>query len=228
MGPYGLAYNSEKVNKADSWSVLWEKDSSKLYTISKDYPDCNIYVTSLVLGAGYDDIYKMNKLLKKVSNSDLKEKITQLASNAGSLWEGTANPDEFGKLKYAATWGYAVAKANSKGMKWKMAKPKEGTTMWVDHWVITYAVNNDALKKKICEEWINYCLGNELQIGVIRNWGVSPVVTNINNLITQEEINTFNVADNEYWKSLSLWEHQDKRTKNFYKNIWNDALKQNK
>jgi len=224
MGPYGLGYNSEKVKEPESWNVLWEKGSEGYYTISKDYPDCNIYVSSLVSGAVYDDLYDSDYLFTKIFKKDLQNKLNILAKNAGSLWQGTANPDEFGHLKYAATWGYAVAKANAKGLKWKMAKPKEGSTMWVDHWLITYAVK-DPLKKKICEEWINYCLGPELQVGVIRNWGVSPVVTTINHLITKAEIETFNAADNDYWKTLSLWKFQDKRTKNTYGILWKNAVK---
>jgi len=224
MGLYGLGYNAEKVKKPDSWNVLWEKSSEGYYTITKDYPDCNIYISSLVLGAAYDDLYNVDRLFKKIAQKDIQNKLNVLAKNAGSLWQGTANPDEFSHLKYAATWGYAVSKANAKGLTWKMAKPREGSTMWVDHWLITYAVS-DPLKKKLCEEWINYCLGPELQVGVIRNWGVSPVVTSINHLITPLEMKTFNVADNDYWKSLSLWKFQNKRTKNAYRIFWNNAIK---
>jgi spermidine/putrescine transport system substrate-binding protein len=223
MGPYGLGYNAKKVEAPESWNVLWEKGSEGYYSISKDYSDCNIYISSLVLGASYEDLYNVDRLFKKVPKKDIQKKLNILAKNAGSLWQGTANPDEFDHLKYAATWGYAVAKANANGLKWKMAKPREGSTMWVDHWLITYAAK-DPLKKKLCEEWINYCLGPEIQVGVIRNWGVSPVVTSINHLITKSEIETFNVADNDYWKTLSLWEFQKKRTKNAYGIFWHNAI----
>jgi spermidine/putrescine-binding protein len=223
MGPYGLGYNQNKVNEPESWNVLWGKGNEGFYSISKDYPDCNIYISSLVLGAAYDDLYNVDHLFRKIPRNVIQKKLNILAKNAGSLWHGTANPDEFDHLKYAATWGYAVAKANAKGLKWKMAKPREGSTMWVDHWLITYAVK-DPFKKKLCEEWINYCLGPETQIGAIRNWGVSPVVTSINHLITQSEIETFNVGNNDYWKTLSLWKFQKKRTKNAYGILWNNAI----
>ncbi|MDM8517620.1 extracellular solute-binding protein [Desulfobacterales bacterium HSG16] len=233
MGLYGLAYNTEKVEEPESWNVLWKDTSKGLYTISKSYSDCNIYITSLVLGASYEFLYDIDKLRTKLDigktmlelrKSHLQRKLDTLTDNAYSLWEGTANPDEFDKLAYAATWGYAIRKANNEGFKWKMAKPREGTTMWVDHWAITYAVKNNPLKKKLCEEWIDYCLSQDLQIGVIRNWGVSPVVTNINELITEDEIDTFNVGDNEYWKTLSPWSYQNKRTKNSYKILWKSTI----
>ena len=223
-GPYGLAYNSAKVTKPESWSVLWQEKSKGRYTISKDYPDCNIYITALVLGAKYDWLYDRDQLIAHIPKKQIQKKLNILAANAASLWKGTANPDEFKNLAYAATWGYAVAQANLKGGKWKMVMPKEGTTMWADYWVITYAVKNDSLKKRICEEWINYCLSPKVQVGVIRNWGVSPVVTNIKDLLTKDEIKTFKVGDNDYWKTLSFWENQNARTINFFKHIWKKAM----
>lgn len=226
MGPYGLAYNTKKVTEPDSWSVLWDVKAKGRYTLSADYPDCNSYLTALVLGAGYDELYNSDKLFSKISQADFQSRLNTLAANAASFWEGVANPEEFPELSYAATWGFAVAKANSKGGKWKMAKPREGTTMWADHWAVTHAVKDHPEKKKLCEEWINYCLSPRLQVGAIRNWGVSPVVTNINALLTKQEVETFNAGNNEYWKSLSFWQHQEKRTKNTYKYMWEKALKQ--
>jgi len=224
MGPYGLCYNADKVPAPESWNVLWDEKAKNKFTISKDYPDCNIYVSALVLGANYDEIYKYGVLVKKIGKDKLQKKLNGISENAFSLWTGTANPDEFSKLLYATTWGYAVAAANKKGGNWKMANPKEGGTMWIDHWVITHAVKGNAFKKKICEEWINYCLGDKLQIGVVRNWGVSPVVSEVKGL-TPEEISVFNVGNNKYWESLSLWQTQDQRTQNGFAGMWKNAIK---
>ncbi len=223
IGHYGLAYNADKVKKPVSWSVLLEDNAMGKYSISRDYSDCNIYITALMLGASYDSLYDIDLLLSKVSKQEIQNILNKLATRAASLWEGTANPDEFSELSYAATWGYGVAEANRKGGNWKMAQPKEGATAWIDHWLITYAVEKDVFKKKICEEWINYCLSPDVQVGVIRNWGVSPVVVNIKNKITQKEINTFRVGDNKYWKALSYWENQNTRTSNFYQLLWKQA-----
>ena len=236
MGAYGLAYNAEKVKPPESWNVLWEEKSKGRYTVSKDYADCNVYIAALALGAGYSTIYDIDKLLtvpavgidrltlSHLKASRLQEKLNALAQNAYSLWEGTADPDEFDQLAYAVSWGYALQQANRKGLNWVMAKPKEGSVVWVDHWVVTYAVNPDSLKKRLCEEWINHCLGREMQIRMVRNWGASPVVTNISASLTEEEVRTFHVGDNDYWETLSFWEYQSKRTTNAYCALWKNAL----
>ena len=236
MGAYGLAYNIEKVKEPESWNVLWKESSKKRYTVSKDYADCNIYIAALALGVGYEKLYDIDELMKaprigmnklslyNMKKSVLQEKLNVLAQNAYSLWEGTADPDEFDKLSYAVSWGYALKKANSSGLHWKTANPKEGSVMWVDHWVITYAVKPGSMKKKLCEEWINHCLSQDLQVSMIRNWGTSPVVSNIDKLITDNENQTLNVGKKEYWEALSFWENQNKRTTNAYKALWKHAV----
>ena len=220
MGPYGLAYNADKVSAPDSWGVLWQEHAKKRFTLSKDYPDCNIYITALALGATYDELYDYDKLISHISKRKLERGVKQLIENAASFWVGTADYTEFSQLTYAATWGYAVAQANLHGGNWKMAYPEEGTTMWVDHWVITHSLKGQPLKKQLAEEWINYCLSNEVQLGVLRNWGVSPVVTNINDRLTPVEREIYKLGNNEYWKTLSLWQTQSTRTHNAYKNLW--------
>ncbi len=225
MGPYGLAYNADKVEEPTSWKILWKPEAKGKYTISRDYPDANIFTSALMLGARYVDLYDSNKLFSHLGEEKLQSALLILAENAYSLWTGTADPDEFDQLHYAATWGYAVAVANKKGQNWKMARPEEGTTMWVDHWVMTYALAKSPLKKRLAEEWINYGLGIELQTGVIRNWGVSPVVVNLGDNITAAEKDTFATGDDGYWSSLSLWENMDRITTDINTRAWKKATR---
>ena len=221
---YGLCYNADKVSEPMSWNILWSEKAKNKFTISRDYFDCNIYVTALVLGANYSEIYNYDLLTKKIGKDKLTKKLNLLGQNAFSLWEGTAKADEFPELFYATTWGYAVAVANKKGGNWKMANPKEGGTVWIDHWVITHAVKDDKFKRRVCEEWINYCLTDRCQLGVVRNWGVSPVISKVKGL-TAEENTVFNVGNNKFWKNLSLWQIQNKRTQDGFEGLWKRAIR---
>ena len=224
MGAYGLAYNAEKVNAPESWGVLWQKNNRNRYTISRYYPDCNIYITALTFGVDYRDLYDYDGLLKRVPLRKFQAKLDTLSQYAFSMWDDMANHEEFDNLDYATTWGYGVAMANKNGGNWKIATPKEGTTMWVDHWAITHSVKDDAFKKKLCEEWINYCLSPDRQVDVLRSWGASPVVSNINDRLTKDEISTFHVGNSEYWSGLSLWESLSHNTTEGYKGLWRRAV----
>lgn len=220
MGTYGLAYNADRVEKPDSWSVLWSDKAKNNITISMDFYDCNIYITALVLGADYADLYNYDQLVSSIDFEKLRFKLHLLRENTYSFWEGVADYRDFENLSYATTWGYGVLKANLNGGNWLIADPKEGSTAWIDYWAITHALKDKPIKKKLAEEWINYSLSPEVQIGSIRNWGATPVVNNINSFLTDREINIFRPGDINYWKKQSLWGIQDKKTHNAYIHLW--------
>jgi len=138
MGVYGLAYNADKVEEPDSWKILWNSKSKNRYSISKDYPDANMYITALSLGVPFTHLYDVDMLLDMVSSDQLQRQLSGLAENSFSMWEGIANHTEFDELHYATTWGNAVLKANMNGLNWKMASPVEGDTAFIDYWAVTY------------------------------------------------------------------------------------------
>ncbi len=219
-GPYGLAYNTEVVKQAPtSWKVFWDEQYKGRYTVTNNFPKCNIWISALSLGYEYDQIFDIEKLDRK----RIQEKLTVLAQNAKSLWNGEANPDEFPQLALATTWGFAAQAANLKGGKWCLAAPKEGGTAWIDYWCITKAAKGQ--KKVLCEEWINLQLSPEFQAKVVKSQGVSPVVNNVGNLVTAEEKSVFHVGDNEYFKSVAIWRVMSEKTEKAFGEMWEEAKK---
>ncbi len=220
-GPYGLAYNTEKVKEAPtSWNVLWDPQYADKYTINNNFPKCNIWITALALGYSYDQIFDINKL----DREKVQAKLDVLAKNAKSLWDGAANPDEFPELDLATTWGFAAQQANLKGGKWLLASPKEGTTAWIDYWCITRAAKGKV--KDLCEEWINFQLSPAQQAQVVKMQGVSPIVDNVGSLVTAQEVEMFHVGDNDYFKTLALWRVLSEETQKAFDEMWETAKKQ--
>jgi len=219
-GPYGLAYNTEKVKEPpESWNVLWDPQYAGQYTINNNFPKCNIWITALALGYSYDQIFDINKL----DRAKIQEKLNVLAKNAKSLWDGAANPDEFPELALATTWGFAAQQANLKGGKWLIASPKEGGTAWIDYWCITRAAKGQI--KRLCEEWINFQLSPSQQAQVVKAQGVSPVVDSVGSLVTAEEREMFHVGDNDYFKTVALWRVMNPETQEAFEEMWEEAKK---
>ncbi len=219
-GPYGLAYNTEKVKEApQSWNVLWDPRYAGLYTINNNFPKCNIWISALALGYTYDQIFDIAKL----DREKVQKKLNVLAKNAKSLWDGAANPDEFPELALATTWGFAAQRANLKGGKWLIANPKEGGTAWIDNWCMTRAAEGKV--KRLCEEWINFQLSPAQQARVVKDQGVSPVVDNVGSLVTAEEKKMFHVGDNDYFKTVALWQPLSRETQKAFKEMWEAAKK---
>ncbi len=226
-GYYALAYNADKLNEPPtSWDVLWNSDFKNQYSISEDYFDCNIYITALSMGVPYENLYNPGAIFQEIPLHRLRGRLNQLASNAFSFWESTPNVEEMKELSLVTTWGYAVVQANKQGMNWKMASPKEGTTAWFDHWSITHAVEADSLKYQICMEWLNYALSKKVQEQAVRLWGNTPVTTNVLDLFNEEEIDTYKIANNEYWSQISFWEVMDANTIRVGQALWRYAMAQ--
>ena len=217
-GPYGLAYNTDVVKEAPtSWNILWGPEYKGKYTINNNFPKCNVWITALSLGYTYDQIFDIAKL----DRNKIQRKLNVLAKSAKSLWDGAANPDEFPQLTLATTWGFAAQQANLRGGHWRIASPKEGGTAWIDYWCITNAAKG--LKKRLCEEWINFQLSVDAQRDVVESQGVSPVVNNVKYLVTPTQRKLFHVGDNEYFKTVAIWRVMSEETEKAIEEMWEEA-----
>jgi len=226
-GFYALAYNADKMKEPPtSWDLLWDSDFKNRYSISEDYFDCNIYITALSMGVPYEHLYDPGAIFKNIPLHQLRERLNQLAENAYSFWEGSPNLEEMKDLWLMTTWGHAVVKANQRGMNWKVVHPKEGTTAWLDHWSITQAVLPNSIKYKICMEWLNYMLSKKVQEQVVRTLGNTPVTTNVVDLFTTEEIESYKIADSEYWSQISFWDVMDAHDIRVGQALWRYAVAQ--
>jgi spermidine/putrescine-binding protein len=66
-------------------------------------------------------------------------------------------------LHYAVTWKYAASTVNKNRLNWKMAKPKEGTTICGGSLGTKTTALKKPQKKLLAKEWINYTLGVKQQ-----------------------------------------------------------------
>jgi spermidine/putrescine transport system substrate-binding protein len=219
-GPYGLAYNTDAVKDTPtSWNIFWNPQYAGKYTINNNFHKVNIWITALSLGYKYKDLFNIDRLDRK----KIQPKLNELVKGAKSLWDGEANADEFPQLSLATTWGFAVVKANQNGGHWKLAMPKEGGSAWIDYWCVTHAAKG--LKKKLCEEWINMQLSPKFQAAIVKQQGVSPVINNVGNLVTPEEKVLFNVGNNNYFKTVAIWQVMSEKTEKAFAEMWEEAKK---
>lgn len=215
-GPYGLAYNADKVTSApDSWNILWEPKYAGQYTISKDYSEVNIFITALVMGIDRNKIGDF----KAIQSSEFVAKLKKLMSNAKSMWVGVDGADDLQGLPLATAWGFSFPELKKRGENWKMASPKEGTTGWIDGWMLSHTLRNKPQLKRIAEEWLNFTLSPEFQVEVVvRGIGSAPVNLSIKDQLTPEEVKMYHVDDPDYFqKNLIPWPVLDNRSRTGFK-----------
>ena len=210
-GPYGLAYNVEKMDKPQSWTVLWDPKYAKQYAISSDYSEANIYTTALALGIDKNKIGNYDDLNTK----EFLEKLTALYSNAKAYWEGVDTADVLQGLPLATSWGFSLPELKKRGENWKIATPKEGTTGWIDNFAIAHTLRDDPKMKRIAEEWLNLAISPEFQVDVVvRGLGSSPVNLTIKDKLTPEEAADYHLDDPEFFqKNLIPWPVLDSRSR---------------
>ncbi len=224
-GPYGLAYNTAIVTKSpDSWNILWEPEFRGKYTLGNLYQH-NVNITALAMGMAPDDISDYTK----VNTPEFLERLTQLAVNARSLWEGVDKPEDMKGLALATSWGTALPGLEEMDEIWKIAEPKEGSTAWVDNFMISHTLEDKPGLRRIAEEWLNYVLSDDYQMYIVRGIGCTPVTTTIRDRLTPEEIERFHLDDPTHFeKHRILWKSLGKRDRKGLNRLWNKALKQRK
>ncbi len=223
-GPYGLAYNTGLVKEEPkSWNVLWDPKYAGKYAISSDYYEANIFSAALSMGidkiriAQYDSVF----------SPELLGKLKYLVKNAKSLWTGVDSADTLQGLSLATAWGFSFPELKKRGEIWKMGSPGEGTTGWIDCWMISHTLRDKPKLKRIAEEWINYVIAPDFQLDVcVRTLGSAPVNLTIKEQLTPEEIRTFHLDEPNYFQDKFLpWEILDKHTRKGFKLLWKKATR---
>ena len=224
-GPYGLAYNTAILKEApESWNILWDPRFKNKYVIGKDQYEENIFSTALAMGFSRNDIANY----KKLNTPEFQEKLAQLVANAHGMWEGVDKPEDLKGLALGISWGDAPNSMKKMGEIWKMAEPKEGTTAWVDNFMISHTLEDKPKLKRIAEEWLNIILSDEYQIHMVRVGGL-PVITTIMDRLTPDEIKRFHLDDPDHFKNNRiLWPTLGKADRKGLKRLWDKAMKTRK
>ena len=187
----------------------------------KSFNITNIYITALALGFNKEQIFDFEFLR---INEKFQHHLKILAHNAKSFWVGVDKADQLQGLTLATAWGFSFHELKKRGEVWKFSQPKEGVTGWVDNWMIGCSLENNRKMIRIAEEWINYSIGPEMQVGYVRNIGQFPVNLSIKDRLTPEEIKNYHLNDSNYFKdNLILWKILTRREQNGFRHLWENA-----
>ncbi len=223
-GPYGLAYNTAIIKKApQSWNILWDDRYKGQYAIGgADQYEHNVSAAALAIGISADKIWDY----KTINTPEMKTKLAKLAANAKGMWEGVDDAKTLKGLALAAVWGFSLPELKQMGETWKIAEPKEGTTGWVDNFMVSSVLADKPVKKKIAHEWLNFILSNDYQTYDIRGLACAPVTTTVKSELTDEEVQQFHLNDPDHFqKNRILWKILEKKDRNGLKRLWDNALK---
>jgi spermidine/putrescine transport system substrate-binding protein len=106
-----------------------------------------------------------------------------------------------------------------------MASPEEGSTAYIDAWMVSHTLRENPTLKRLAEAWIDYTISPDFQVEqVVRTLNNFPVNTTIVDRLTPEEIAAFHLNEPEYFQEYFIpWEVLDKKNSKGFELLWKKA-----
>ncbi|HET8833207.1 MAG TPA: ABC transporter substrate-binding protein [Gemmatimonadales bacterium] len=217
FGPNPLIYDSTKVSKPDSWGMLWDKKYRGKLSLQDDI--ATLYMVAQYLGM--DDPNDPSKLYN-LSDEDLakvKAKMLELRPNVRKYWVTAGDMTQlFQSGEVVAGEGWPLMTNQLRQAKFPAGEtiPKEGTTAWADHWVLTKGAKNlDA-----AYAWLEYTaqpFTQKLLYDVTAYIVANPAAKSY--MSPEQAASQRDIAD--YGTKVNFWQWSPRREK--YQEIWNEV-----
>lgn len=211
-----LSYDSKVFpTPPTSWQVLTDPKFKGKVTLWDDA------TTGIALGAqmaGLRNLYT----LSDAELAKAKAQLLKVRPNVGHFW-GTASDAAklytTGQAVVGNDWGLGVQQANGGAAKGRygFTIPKEGSTAWIDAWMITKACRH----KDVAEAWINYTLSPQGQKAQADVSSFAPVNPETVKLLSPLQVEQFRLNNRNWIFKLSLWKEVPNRAR--YQQVWNEV-----
>ena len=218
-GPDPLIYDTTVFKTApDSWNVLWDAKYKGKISVWDDLS--TVYMTAQVLG--YDK--PLPDQLYNLSDEQLdavKKKLLELKPNIRKMWStGGELTNLFQNHEVVAAMGWPLMTNQLRKIKYPVGEtiPKENTTGWIDHLMITSASEN----KELAYKFLEFMIQAETQKKVTDVTGYTPANPQAAKFMTPDEQKNLHLDDvDNYQKRLYFWQNVPRRAK--YNEIWNEV-----
>lgn len=217
FGPYGIAYNKNRMQEPKSYKTLWDKKYRKRVSIPGEYYTVNIYMTALMLGIPGKDLFNLNNTQLAMIESKLRELCTYQVKE---FWKDNINPESFNDLYIGTDWGIGVNQINAKyNGNWGFVIPEEGATGWIDTWAITKnAVEYDVIMAAYA--WIDFMIKAETQARMARVTSYGPINPYAGRYLSAEEKKMYYLNYPDFIKKIILWQPLQPEVLKRYRETW--------
>jgi putative spermidine/putrescine transport system substrate-binding protein/spermidine/putrescine transport system substrate-binding protein len=218
-GPNPLLYDTTQFKTAPaSWNVLWNPDLRGKVSVWDDLS--TVYMAAQVLGYDKPDpgvLYNLtDDQLAKV-----KAKLLELKPNVRKMWTTggeLTNLFEGREVSIAMGWPLMTNQLRARHFPIGETIPKENTTGWIDHLMITSGSQHPDLAYQLLE----YLSEAPVQKQVSAVTGYLPANPQVGPLLSADERHNLHLDDlDAYQKRIYFWQNVPRRDK--YNQIWNEV-----
>lgn len=218
-GPDPLLYDTTVFPQPpDSWNVLWDPKYRGKISVWDDLS--TIYMTAQVLGFDRPDPSRIYNLSDEQLDV-VKKKLLELKPNVRKMWStGGELTNLFQNHEVVAAMGWPLMTNQLLKINFPIGEtiPKENTTGWIDHLMITAGSEN----KELAYQFLEYMIEAQTQEKVTDVTGYTPANPQAAQYMTSQQIKSLHLDDvDNYQKRLYFWQNVPRRAK--YNEIWNEV-----
>jgi len=218
-GPNPLLYDTTAfATPPESWNALWDPKLKGKISVWDDLS--TVYMAAQVLGFDKPSPHRLYDLTDAELDK-VKEKLIALKPNIRKIWStGGELTNLFQNHEVVAAMGWPLMTNQLRKSNFPIGEtiPKENTTGWIDHLMITAASDH----KDLAAEFIEYVVAAKTQKTVTDVTGYLPANPQAAQFMTDQEKQNLHLDDlDNYQRRIYFWENVPRRAK--YNEIWNEV-----
>jgi putative spermidine/putrescine transport system substrate-binding protein/spermidine/putrescine transport system substrate-binding protein len=218
-GPNPLLYDTNAFPKApDSWGDLWNPKLKGKISLWDELS--SVYMAAQILGYDKPDPNQLYNLSDEQLEA-VKKKLIDLKPNIRKYWTtGGELTNLFQNHEVTAAMGWPLMTVELRKLNYPIGEtiPKENTTGWIDHLMITAASSH----KELAQAFLEYMVEPQTQKLVTDVTHYTPANPATAQLLTPDEVKSLHLDDPDaYMKRIYFWQDVPRRQK--YTEIWNEV-----
>jgi putative spermidine/putrescine transport system substrate-binding protein/spermidine/putrescine transport system substrate-binding protein len=218
-GPNPLLYDTTAFPEPpESWSSLWGTKFKGKISLWDELS--SVYLAAQVLGYDKPDPGQLYNLTDAQLEA-VKKKLIELKPNIRKYWStGGELTNLFQNHEVVAAMGWPLMTNELRKLNFPIGEtiPKENTTGWIDHLMITAA----SPRGELAQQFLEYMIEAQTQKLVTNVTHYTPANPATSQLLTVEERKSLHLDDpDEYMKRIYFWQDVPRRAK--YNEIWNEV-----
>jgi putative spermidine/putrescine transport system substrate-binding protein/spermidine/putrescine transport system substrate-binding protein len=218
-GPDPMIYDTTAFPQPpDTWNVMWDPKLKGKISVWDDLS--TVYMAAQVLGYDKPDPSHLYNLTDAELDA-VKKKLIELKPNIRKMWStGGELTNLFQNHEVVIAMGWPLMTNQLRKINFPVGEtiPKENTTGWIDHLMITAGSEN----KELAHKFLEFMIQAQTQKKVTDVTGYTPANPRAAQLMTPEEQKNLHLDDvDSYQKRLYFWQNVARRAK--YNEIWNEV-----
>jgi spermidine/putrescine-binding protein len=218
-GPNPLLYDTTALVQApDSWAIFWNPKYKGKISLWDDLS--TVYMAAQILGYDKPDPSHLYNLTDEELEA-VKKKLLELKPNIRKIWStGGELTNLFENHEIVLAMGWPLNTNDLRKASFPIGEtiPKENTTGWIDHLMITAASSH----KELALAFLEYMIEAKTQKLVTDRTHYTPANPGAAQFLTADEIKSLHLDNPDaYMQHIYFWQDVPRRAK--YNEIWNEV-----